>query len=394
MTRERSTIILVPRGIEGKGGIERQMRYLLAAFKETRTAPQVAVLAPRGDARFPLAAFAFVSAFSRYAWAALTGSVELLHVNLSIKGSTARKFWFVLVSRVFGVPFVIHLHGSDYDRFYRRLPSPFRYGVRWMFASAARTIVLGRFWREFVIDELQVDRERVCILPNAVPPIPRAGRADGPCRIVFLGRVGARKGAPELISALASPKMRELPWVATIAGDGDHGDADLERYRAIVASKGLAGRISFPGWLSSDEARRLLSDADVFILPSHSENLPLAVLEAMAAGLPIVTTPVGSTPEILDPRTDAIFVEPGDVPALAAAIASLVSNPGRRLQLGQAAFSRYQDGYSLEAYASRILRIYAEVLRNPRSPAAGRRIATGPPPRDLKARARAPERLS
>src|SRR5690349_21572003 len=96
--------VLVPRGIDGKGGIERQMRYLLAELAGRENAPAFRVLVPRGATPYPWAVLAFAKTLSQFTAAACLGRVQLLHVNLSADGSTLRKFWFLLASRVFAVP--------------------------------------------------------------------------------------------------------------------------------------------------------------------------------------------------------------------------------------------------------------------------------------------------
>ena len=355
--------ILVPRGIDGKGGIERQMRYVLSELAKTENLPAVRVLSPRGTASYPVAAWAFVDSIARYVAAICTGQVDLLHVNLSANGSTLRKFWFVLASRMSGVPVIIHLHGSEYIGFLESLPGFGRSLVQWMFRSADRVITLGSYWADFAIHEIGIDRGSVCVIPNAVPPISANVRSNEGCRhILFLGRVGERKGVPELLSALAGPELRSLNWRATIAGDGDRGSADIERYRAMARAQGIADRVCFPGWVDPEQAHRLLLEADVFTLPSHSENLPVALLEAMAASLPIVATAVGAIPEVVRAEKDALLIEPGDIAGLSRALASLVRDRDLGQRLGRAAFARYAANYSLSAYVVRLLKLYDDVL--------------------------------
>ena len=184
--------------------------------------------------------------------------------------------------------------------------------------------------------------------------------------ILFLGRVGDRKGVPDLLCALGSSELRGLDWRATIAGDGDRGDADLERYRAMAAERHIGDRVSFPGWVDPGEVHRLLGDADVFVLPSHSENLPVALLEAMSAGLPIVATAVGAIPEAARPGREAVINEAGNVGALTEALAALLRDACLRSTLGRAALARYGAGYSVAAYAKSLLALYGDVLRERR----------------------------
>ena len=148
-------------------------------------------------------------------------------------------------------------------------------------------IVIGRFWRQYLVERLEIEDRKVIVVANGVP-LPTAvpqNRADRSCRIVYLGALGSRKGTSDLLRALASPRLRVLQWDAVIAGNGD-----LDAFRAEAAALGIADRVALPGWIETEEAQALLTSAAVFVLPSYNEGLPVAVLEAMAAGIPVVTT--------------------------------------------------------------------------------------------------------
>jgi glycosyltransferase involved in cell wall biosynthesis len=158
--------------------------------------------------------------------------------------------------------------------------------------------------------------------------------------------------------------MAARAWTATIAGDGDQAG-----YEAQIASLGLGGRVRMPGWQDARDAAALLAGASVLVLPSYHEVMPVAVLEAMARGLAIVTTPVGSVPEILEDGVSALLVPPGDVPALAGALARLVDDAALRVRLGEAAhgvWARRLDA----AVAARALQAVLRGVVAGRQPAA------------------------
>jgi glycosyltransferase involved in cell wall biosynthesis len=195
------------------------------------------------------------------------------------------------------------------------------------------------------------------VIHNAVPlpalPAPRAGSVRR--RIVALGLLGPRKGTPELLDALGTPAMRELDWEAIIGGNGE-----VEASRARAAALGLADRVQIPGWVDPATVSALLAGADIFVLPSHHEGLPVAILEAMASGLPVVTTPVGAIPEIVVAHETGLLVPPGAVEALAAALADLVKNPELRARLGKNARALVERDFRIEVIAERFLSIYRE----------------------------------
>jgi len=116
---------------------------------------------------------------------------------------------------------------------------------------------------------------------------------------------------PELVAALSAGRLVGHDWKATLAGDGNIG-----RFKQEAEQRGIGGRVSFPGWLGRDATAALLASGDIFVLPSHHEGLPVAVLEALAHGLATIATPVGSLPEFLVDRKSVIFVPPANVDKL------------------------------------------------------------------------------
>ncbi len=198
-------------------------------------------------------------------------------------------------------------------------------------------------------------------MPNGVPRETASCRqGDASVRILFLGRLCARKGVPELISALALPALRGLDWVATIAGDGNAAP-----FRAMVGWHGLQGRVALPGWAGRAETAALLAQADILVLPSYHEALPLAVLEALAAGVAVITTPVGAIPEFLEHGRSALLVKPGAPAELAAAILLLVQSPDLRARLAQGGHAVFREKLEIGRVAARMAALYRDATRLP-----------------------------
>ena len=162
--------------------------------------------------------------------------------------------------------------------------------------------------------------------------------------------------------------LRTLDWRATLAGDGE-----IDRFRA-EAERSWSWRAASPspaGSARTEAAALLDARPTSFALPSRNEGLPVAVLEALARGLPIVATPVGSLPEFLADGDSVLFVPPGDADALARTLERLATTPGDRRALGgrgRAAFRRHFD----IATTARAVRASHEAARAPRRPAPRR----------------------
>nr|AWL99654.1 glycosyltransferase family 1 protein [Bradyrhizobium amphicarpaeae] len=281
---------------------------------------------------------------------------DLVHVNVASSGSTARKLAVMLVARALGIPYAVHLHGALYEQFYASLSPSRQRLIKRVFRNAARVIVLGEIWRTFAVETLSVLPERVAVLPNAVPTPVRVRVPDphGVTRLLFLGRLGERKGSRILIQAL-SRLNDKAGWRAVLAGDGE-----IEETRRAVARTGIEWRVEVPGWLDPDETATRIAASDVLVLPSFAENLPMSVIEGMAAGLAIVATPVGATPDIVKHGETGLLVPPGDVEALTVALAQLIDDSALRERLSEASVRLHREHLEIGAYARRLISLWRE----------------------------------
>lgn len=338
----------------------RMARYLVAAYAHLKSPPNCRVIDAYGPGPFWKMPFYFLWAFLQIAWACTTGQVDVVHLHMSFKGSAVRKLILLHLARLFGVATVLHLHGSEFEVFCNSLPPLFRRALVSSLAAASRVVVIGEFWRRFLVEQLGVPAEKVVIIRNGVPlpPRPTPRPQTNHCRIVVLGRLGVRKGTPEFLQALSDPRLAHFSWDAIVAGDGE-----VELYRAHAKTLGIANRVTMPGWVGEPQVKEYLASADLFVLPSHNEGLPVAILEAMASGVAVITTPVGAIADLVVDQATGLLVPPGAVTQLANALVSLVGNPSLRAQMGAAGRQRMEDErqFSIEGAAEVLGELYREV---------------------------------
>jgi glycosyltransferase involved in cell wall biosynthesis len=203
---------------------------------------------------------------------------------------------------------------------------------------------------------------RVVVVRNGIdtppPPEPRrpAGVPEGAPILLHVGRLAPGKGQQELIEAL--PRLEHDAAVAVLVGkDLETGGAYERELESLAAAAGVRDRVVLTGYRSDVPA--LLAAADVFVLPSRIEGLPLTVLEAMAAARPAVATRVGGTPEAVVDGETGLLVPLGDVEALAAALDSLLGDPDLARRLGEAGRRRVEERFSSAAMSEQVLDAYA-----------------------------------
>ncbi len=350
----------VPGGRNRGGGIGRLVGYVVDAAADE--GERHAITDTRGPAwSAPRSLPRLLAAVLVMARERITAPQRIHHVHMAGRGSTLRKLVLTAAARSLGCTHVLHLHDYDYITDFTGRPPWQQAQVRRMFQGADRVVVLGRRDRDMATGLLGVAPRRVVVLPNCVPdPGPHPGSGDRAPVIVFLGRLGERKGVPELLAALASPTMAALPWRAVLAGDGP-----VSACRAEAEALGLGERVMMPGWMEEAATRTLCAEADILVLPSHHEGLAMAVLEGLAHGLAVVTTPVGAHDEAIDDGVSGIFVPVGDPAALAAALAAIVADPERRARLGSGARARFVERFSMARYLPALRHLYAGLATSP-----------------------------
>ncbi|TIS55112.1 MAG: glycosyltransferase family 4 protein [Mesorhizobium sp.] len=360
--RKVHVLVATPAGVSGQGGIDRIMGALNHELeRQGGTDIDARFLPSRGSGPVALSAFHMTGFCLRMLAARMAGHVDVVHINVSSFGSTYRKMVIAKCAQLLGIPYVLHLHGAQYQTFWQENRSFMSHRIRQMFEHASRVVVLGRIWRDFVAARAPGAAGTIVIVPNAteVPSLAHVGGGDT-VHILFLGRIGDRKGIPQLLDALH--RMEPIKdWRATIAGDGE-----VEATRLRSAELGLAERISFPGWVGPTKVASLIASADILVLPSFAENLPVSIIEGMAAGLAVVTTPVGAVEDIITNEQSGLLVPPGDVAALTEALTRLIEDTALRARLGAAAMAVHRERLELSSFAASIRCVWHEAARGMR----------------------------
>jgi len=192
--------------------------------------------------------------------------------------------------------------------------------------------------------------ERVEVIANGVPPAPAPlpHRRELPPVILYSGRLRTRKAVAVLLAAMPRVLAAFPACRLVIVGDGEQGT----RVAAAVRARGLTAHVDMAGVLPRAAAMARLAEADVFCLPSIYEGLPLAILEAMAAGLPVVATAVSGNPEAVEDGTTGLLVRPESAAALADALIALLGDPERRRAMGEAGRARIAERFSIDRIAA------------------------------------------
>ena len=339
------------------GGIDRLMDEIRRRIAATAPDLDVVFITTRGPGRLIFSpVYCALAALALIVYRLTRGRCAV-HVNLASKGSTYRKLFLTGLATRLGHATVIHLHGALFHEHYRKAGAFERGQIDRMYRDTACVIVLGSVWGTFIAETFHLPPERILVLPNASAARPPRPPEAVPPEILFLGRLGERKGVPVLVEALGRLAKSSLDWRAEIAGDGDAAP-----YRAAIERLGLDARVSFPGWVAEVEAHQRLSRAAVLVLPSEAEGLPMSIIEAFAWGVPVISTPVGSIPDILHDGVEGFVIPVGDTEALARALEQLIGDADLRRRLGANALAFFQANLDFAPFLEGLVRCWRAAI--------------------------------
>jgi glycosyltransferase involved in cell wall biosynthesis len=298
----------------------------------------------------------FAKALRSLAGFCLRGGDRVVHLHTTVRGSMYRKTICAMLAKALRAPLVLQVHvGEPELELFRQRVDPISLAAfRWAFGHADKVLSVGAASAREV--EEHYAARAVEVLPNAAPapvdgPVPAPAPA-GEAKLLYIGGFhDPVKGGEVLLDALPAILAAHPGVRVTIAGPGE----PPERLRAVN------GSASWLGWLDAEAKATALREADIFLLPSTSEGLPVALLEAMAYGKPIVATRVGGIPDVLADGTEGLLVPPGDVEALSSAVTTLVADPDRAWSLGRAAKERVVE-FGPPTIAKRLDLVYQEVI--------------------------------
>jgi glycosyltransferase involved in cell wall biosynthesis len=288
---------------------------------------------------------------------ALRQRPALVHIHVANWLSFLRKVWYVQQARAAKLPVVLHIHGDHFADFHDQSAASAAL-VRHAFCNAALVLALSERARR-TFDEWTLSRARTEVLYN---PVVLDGVGTGaplatPPTVLFMGLVGDRKGVFDLVAAIPEV-VAAVPGTRFVIG----GNGELDRLRAAIAAAGVGASTEVLGWIAGPDKVRAFERASIYCLPSYSEGLPVSVLEAMAAGLPVVSTAIAGTPEAVGEGTTGFLLAPGDRAALAERLIRLARDASLRGAMGQAGRAVAEARFGSEPIAERLIKLWESVF--------------------------------
>ena len=285
--------------------------------------------------------------------------IKILHLHTAADGSFWRKTQLMKLGKFFGCKNILHIHASRFKDFYNESSVKKQAWILNSLIEADLLIVLSNSWKEWFVS-IGIPAEKIIVLHNitSFPTVmPEAKINDGKIHFLFMGEIGLRKGVFDILRGMANHRS-ELAGKMELRIGGNRNENEL---RSAIKDGHLEEMAVFEGWVGGEKKLQLLNWADVFVLPSFNEGLPISILEAMSYAHPIISTPVGGIPEVVKHNINGTLVTPGNDEEICAAMLKYIKSPQIIASEGCKSFEQSQE-YLPDYVMSRLKEIYVSLM--------------------------------
>ena len=283
-------------------------------------------------------------------------NIKILHAHTAAGTDFKRTAIMVNIAKQSGLKVILHSHASSFKDYYRDSDEKMKRWIREVLNKADILIVLSESWKAYFIG-IGIPKEKIVILHNitAYPQVSEK-KEDSKVRLLFMGEIGPRKGVFDLLKAIGTHKD-EFKGKIEVRIGGNKNEVQL---LTAIKDYNIEKFVHFEGFVSGEKKIELLNWANVYVLPSFNEGLPISILEAMSYKMPIISTPVGGIPEVVD-DSNGILVEPGNSEQIYKAILTYVHDAGLIAKQGEESYKKVQT-YMPNYVLNHLKRIYEDLL--------------------------------
>lgn len=282
----------------------------------------------------------------------ITKNPSLVYVHIGSNASLYRESSFVVLAKIFDKKTVAHFHAGDVEEYLEKQSSLGRKYISWAISRGDKLIAVSKD----SANKLQklAPKNEIEIIVNAIDTKSfafspdRLAERNGSVRLLFVGAMGKLKGETDLADAIKILAEKHSDFRVSFLG---FGSENLENY---CKKLGIENFIEFIGAVSLKERIAFFENADIFVLPTYAEAMPMSVIEAMAAGLPTVSTTVGGIPELIEEAEEGFLVEPANIEKLAEKLSVLIENQDLRIKMGKKAQEKVGKELDFEVYIEKL----------------------------------------
>lgn len=294
----------------------------------------------------------------KYFFILLSRRIDIAHIHCGDVPSPYRKFIFFTISRWFRLKIILHWHGGNFFSQYSNRSGFGKKILKTLFEKSDVVVCLSKSWDEGL--GLLFPQSNRIVVRNGILPTEKNCMAKldsgGPTRIVFLGGLIPEKGLYDLLNVFERLVEEGYDLHLAIGGKGDE-----EKLFARISTHMLKNRVDYLGWIDDVQKDQLFQTSDIFVLPSYGEAMPMSILEAMAYGLPVISTKVGAIPEQIVDTVSGYLIRPGDLDGLYHRLKTLAIDRNLRIQMGQVGRRRIEEAFDIRKSCQKISQIYDQL---------------------------------
>lgn len=285
--------------------------------------------------------------------------VRILHAHTAAGTDFKRTSLIVKLAKKAGLKVVLHSHASSFKDYFAQSSDIEKSRILDVLKMADVLVVLSYSWKEYFTG-IGMPEEKIVILHNiaAYPTLKVVEKNENKVRLLFMGEIGERKGVFDLLRAISEHKQELEDKIELRIG----GNKQEEKLMSVINGNGLQDFVKFEGFVTGENKIELFNWANVYVLPSFNEGLPISILEAMSYKMPIVSTPVGGIPEVVD-ESNGVLVTPGASDEIYTAITKYVNNPELIEEHGNTSFEKVQT-YMPDYVISDLKKLYKRLLND------------------------------
>lgn len=284
--------------------------------------------------------------------------IEFFQIHTSSYGSFFRKYLISRCLRLRGKRYTCHIHGSLFDKFCDGAS----WFVKWMlkdyFTHSEKIFILSSEMKD-IVKSVSPASENFVVVPNpgeSIADVPEdLSLHTEPVKVIFSGRFGKRKGVYDLIEAFGKASFA-VPVELYLFGDGE-----VEKVRDCVEKSSKKDLIRVSPWMKHGEYILQLPKYDLLVLPSYAERFSMSLVEALGFGLPVISTFVGGTAEVVEDGVCGLLVQPGDIDALRNSLETLVNDRNKRIDMGVAGWKRASGQFTGKVVLEKLISAYSEL---------------------------------
>ncbi|KRF54325.1 glycosyl transferase [Bacillus sp. Soil745] len=346
------SILMIGPSSSNKGGIS----SVIKSYEESeKLAENIHFISSYKDGNKMIKIIAAFIGYIKFIMALLiNNSIKGVHIHTASRGSFNRKRIFVYISKIFRKKVILHVHGAEFMTFYKESSKENQKKISKTLNKADLIIALSERWKKDLGSIC--NNENIRVIYN---PINRSLYKTSPLKeknIIFLGRIGRRKGVYDLLESLQLVLDQTKDFKVYIAGDGN-----IEKAKKVIVDLNLEKHVEVIGWINLNKKIELLYNSSIFVLPSYNEGLPVSILEAMASGVPVISTNIAGIPDQIVNGVNGFLIEPGNINDLAKKICLLLNDRKLRDEFSKKTLKRVDEKFNINIIEKCILDAYKQL---------------------------------